>query len=127
MNKSKIDVPVFLIFFNRPDSFSKVFEAVREARPSKLFLACDGAREGNETDTFNSNLCKSIAENVDWECEVYKNYSDVNLGCGMRMYSGIKWAFEYVDRLIILEDDCVPHNDFFTFCYELRNESFRNL
>ena len=41
----KIDIPVFLIFFNRPYSFKKVFEAVKEARPSKLFLACDGARE----------------------------------------------------------------------------------
>jgi hypothetical protein len=23
----------------------------------------------------------------------------------MRVYSGIKWAFEYVDRLLVLEDD----------------------
>ena len=122
MKPSNIDVPVFLIFFNRPDSFEKVFEAVKLARPSKLFLACDGAREGNESDVVNSDLCKAIAESIDWECEVYKNYSQVNLGCGMRMYTGIKWAFEHVDHLIVLEDDCVPHIDFFKFCYELLNK-----
>lgn len=117
--KWNIDVPVYLIFFNRPDTFKYVFEAVRRARPSKLFLACDGARENRTDDEKNVEECKKIAENIDWECEVYKNYSDENLGCGFRMYSGINWAFEYVDRLIILEDDCVPHQDFFKFCYEL--------
>lgn len=114
-----IDLPVFLIFFNRPDSFSKVFEVVRKIKPSKLFLACDGPRLNNVTDEINIAKCKKIAENIDWECEVYQNYSKENLGCGMRMYSGVKWAFEYVDRLVVLEDDCVPSPDFFPFCQEL--------
>mgnify|MGYP005768112159 FL=1 len=119
MYKAKNDVPVFLIFFNRPDIFRHVFEAVKKARPTKLFLACDGPRPGKPSDEENIRKCKKIAEDIDWECEVYKSYSDINLGCGMRMYSGISWAFEYVDRLLIFEDDCVPSQDFFPFCQEL--------
>lgn len=118
MEKWKIDIPVFMIFFNRPDSFEHVFEAVRQAKPSKLFLACDGPR-ANRGDEENIAKCKEIASNIDWECEVYQNYSEVNLGCGMRMYSGLNWTFKHVDRAIILEDDCVPHQDFFPFCKEL--------
>lgn len=119
MKKWQIDVPVYLIFFNRPDTFAKVFESVKKAKPSKLFLVCDGAREGRKDDVENIKKCQEIASNIDWECEVYRNYSGENLGCGMRMYSGISWAFEYVDRLIILEDDCVPAQDFYPFCMEL--------
>lgn len=119
MNHWKVNVPVYLNFFNRPDTFQYVFEAVREAKPSVLFLSCDGARENRQDDVDNIKKCQKIAENIDWECKVYKNYSDKNLGCGMRMYSGISWAFEYVDRLIIFEDDCIPHQDFFQFCEEL--------
>ena len=119
MEKWKIDVPVYLNFFSRPDTFQHVFEAVRKARPSVLFLSCDGARENREGDVENIAKCQKIAENVDWECKVYKNYSQENLGCGMRMYSGISWAFEYVDRLIILEDDCVPTQDCFLFFAEM--------
>lgn len=115
----EVDVPVYLNFFNRPETFRFVFEAVKKARPSKLFLACDGARSGNKEDLKNIAACQKIADDIDWECEVHKNYSDVNLGCGMRMNSGISWAFEYVDRLIILEDDCVPSQDFFVFCLDL--------
>lgn len=119
MQRWKTNVPVYLNFFNRPDTFKYVFEAVREAKPRILFLACDGARENRSDDLDNTRKCQAIAEEVDWDCQIYKNYSDQNLGCGMRMYSGITWAFEYVDRLIILEDDCVPSQDFFRLCEEL--------
>ncbi|MBE7018940.1 MAG: glycosyltransferase family 2 protein [Ruminococcaceae bacterium] len=117
--KWKIDVPVYMIFFNRPDTLAEVFAAVKKAKPSKLFLACDGPRDGNKADEEAVAQCKEIVSDITWDCEVYRNYSDVNLGCGMRMYSGIEWAFETVDRLIILEDDCVPSQAFFPFCQEL--------
>ena len=119
MFEYKIDVPVYFNFFNRPETFKLVFDAVKKARPSKLFLSCDGSRKDNQYDMKNIAKCRKIAEDIDWECEVYKNYSEENLGCGMRMYTGISWAFEYVDRLIVLEDDCVPSEDFFLFCAEL--------
>ena len=119
MEKWKIDVPVYLNFFNRPETFKLVFEAVKAAKPSKLFLSCDGARTGNLNDEKNIAACRKVVEDIDWECEVHRNYSEENLGCGMRMYSGISWAFEYVDRLIILEDDCVPTQDCFLFFAEM--------
>ena len=44
-NKYKIDIAVLLIFFCRDDKFSKVFEQVKKARPSKLYLYQDGPRK----------------------------------------------------------------------------------
>lgn len=114
---SQIDVSVLLIFFTRPDTFEKVFEKVKEARPSKLFLACDGARSGE--DERKIELCKQIAEDIDWNCEVYKNYAEKNMGCGMRPQTAITWAFQFTESLIILEDDCVPHNSFFRYMEEM--------
>lgn len=38
MKNYLIDIPVLLIFFTRADTFSKVFEQVKKARPSKLYL-----------------------------------------------------------------------------------------
>ena len=115
----KTDVAVFINFFNRPIVLQKVFEAVKEGRPSKLFLSCDGARVGREDDIVNIKECQKIVENIDWECEVHKNYSEKNLGCGMRMYTGITWALQHVESVIILEDDCVPSQSFLPFCKEL--------
>ena len=119
MNKNYTDVPVLMVFFNRSEPLKQVFEAVKAAKPSKLFLAQDGAREGNLTDAENIEKCRQVVSDIDWDCEVFYNYSDVNLGCGRRMSSAISWAFESVDRLMILEDDCVPGEAFFPFCEEL--------
>ncbi len=119
MKNYKTDVPVLLIFFTRPDTFEKVFEAVKKARPSKLFLACDGPRENRPDDIEKIEECKRIASNVDWECEVHTNYSDVNLGCGVRPQSAISWALSIVDRIVILEDDCIPDETFFPYMAEL--------
>lgn len=119
MNKNHTDVPVLMVFFNRAEPLKQVFEAVRRAKPSKLFLAQDGAREGNASDAEKVEKCRQVVSEIDWDCEVLYNYSDVNLGCGKRMSSAISWAFESVDRLMILEDDCVVGEDFFPFCEEL--------
>ena len=71
MNKWEIDVAVLCIFFARPEQFEKSFEAVRKARPKVLLLWQDGPREGREDDVENIKKCREIAENIDWECEVY--------------------------------------------------------
>ncbi len=115
----RVDVPVSIIFFNRPTPLEKCFEAVRNAAPTKLFLIQDGPRVGNGTDAENIQKCRDIVEKVDWECEVVKIYSNENLGCGKRIYTGLKEVFNHVDRTIILEDDIVASKDFFYFCKEL--------
>ncbi len=119
---NQLNTPVALIFFTRPDTFKKVFEEVRKAKPRQLFLIQDGPREGRPDDIKKIKECREIAENIDWECEVYRNYSDVNLGCGQRPASGISWVFENVEKAIILEDDCVPCETFFTYCEEMLNK-----
>ncbi len=119
MHKAKLDLAVLLIFFARPNTLKEVFAKVKEARPSKLFLACDGAREGNTTDVERIEECKKIVSEVDWECEVYTNYATKNQGCGRGPSNAISWAFGYVDKLLILEDDCVADETLFPFMKEM--------
>ena len=119
MHKAKLDLAVLIIFFARPNTLKEVFEKVKEARPSKLFLACDGAREGNKIDAQRIEECKKIVSDIDWECDVYTNYSKQNQGCGKGPSNAITWAFSYVDKLLILEDDCVANETLFPFMKEM--------
>lgn len=114
-----INVPIVLIIFKRSRETEQVFEAVRLAKPSKLFVIADGPRKDKPEEQEMCMAARAVVDRIDWECEVFKNYSDVNLGCGKRVSSGLDWVFSYVDEAIILEDDCVPHPDFFSFCKEL--------
>lgn len=110
---------VAIFAFNRPANTRRVFEAVRAARPRRLFLCLDGPRPGNEQDQIKREEIITLFQEVDWDCEVHRNYAEVNLGCRERMGSGITWVFEHVDSAILLEDDCLPCPDFFRFCEEM--------
>ena len=116
MNLTK---PVVLIIFNRPKLTEVVFQAIREAKPPKLFLVADGPRPNRPDDIPRCAAARKVVEKVDWDCEVLRNYADENMGCGCRPASGITWVFSQVEEAIILEDDCVPSPSFFPFCQEL--------
>jgi hypothetical protein len=119
MNDCTTKTPVALIIFNRPGLTKTVFEQIRKARPPKLFVIADGPRPGNTDDVMKCRAAREVIETIDWPCEVFRNYSDENLGCGVRPSTGISWLFEHEEEAIILEDDCVPHPCFFRFCTEL--------
>ena len=115
----KLKTPVVFIIFNRPETTERVFEEIRKARPLKLFVVADGHRADCPGEEEKCAEVRAIIDRVDWDCEVIKNYSTKNLGCGARPATGISWVFEQVEEAIILEDDCLPHPSFFQFCQEL--------
>jgi len=116
---AKTDIAVLLLFFTRSDTFSQVFEAVRQARPSVLLLYQDGPRD--ERDKAGIEACRKIVadENIDWQCEVHRNYLDHNEGCDPSGFRSHRWAFSIAEKVIVLEDDVVPAQSFFPFCKEM--------
>ena len=112
-----LETSVVLIIFNRPETTKEVFDAIAEAKPRRLFIAADGPRFPEEAG--KCEQARAVVEKVDWDCEVLKNYSDINLGCKLRPASGMDWVFSQVEEAIILEDDCLPAPSFFAFCQAL--------
>lgn len=112
-----VDVPVLILFFNRPEPLSEVFAQVREARPTRLFLYQDGPR-GPE-DLSGIEACRKVVSEIDWECEVERWYQEKNFGCDPSEYLSQKWAFSKVDKCVVLEDDDIPSVSFFRFCKEM--------
>jgi hypothetical protein len=118
MNNCTIDVAVLILFFANPNRLVRVFEQVKKARPRVLFLYQDGPRIG-KNDLEGILKCREIVNDIDWECEIYRWYQSENIGCDPSEFISQKWAFSYVDKCIILEDDDVPSVSFFHFCKEL--------
>ncbi len=110
---------VLLVLFNRPEPTRTVFEAIRRARPPRLYLAADGPRPGHPTDEANCREARRVVEGVDWPCEVKTRFREANLGCGRGPAEAYGWFFGHEEEGIVLEDDCVPDPSFFPFCQEL--------
>lgn len=114
--------PVLFITFNRIDTTRKVFQAIRQAKPSRLYLASDGPRPSHPEDAEKIRQVRDhLVASVDWQCEIHILFQETNLGCKDAPIAGINWLFENEEAGIILEDDCLPHPDFFPFCAEVLN------
>lgn len=119
MNELNLKTPVALLIFNRPDTTQKVFEAIAQVRPPKLLVVADGPRASRSGEAALCDQTRSIIDRVNWPCEILTNFAETNMGCKARVASGLDWIFEQVEEAIILEDDCLPHPDFFKFCEQM--------
>ncbi len=114
-----LHTPVLLLIFNRPDTTRRVFDAIRRARPTRLYIAADGPRATHPEDAARCAAARAEVAHVDWPCEVFTLFRTSNLNCGVGPASALNWFFEHEEAGIILEDDCVPAPSFFRFCEEL--------
>lgn len=121
MPPKQMQTAVLFLVFNRPDTTKQVFEAIRLARPPRLYIAADGARQGRDGEAELVEQVRRIASTVDWPCDVKTLFRKGNLGCKIALSSAIDWFFKNEEEGIILEDDCLPNNDFFLFCEEMLN------
>lgn len=119
MSDFALTAPVVFIIFNRPGLTQRVFAEISKAKPPKLYVIADGPRADSPHDPEKCAATREIVEKIDWECQVIKDYSDSNMGCGKRISSGLDKVFSLEEEAIILEDDCLPHPTLFRFYQEL--------
>lgn len=105
--------------FNRPAQTARVFEAIRRARPSRLYVAADGPRPDRVGERHRCGEVREIATQVDWPCELFTLFHHSNRGCASAVSDAIGWFFAHEGEGIILEDDCLPDHSFFAYCTEL--------
>lgn len=121
--------PILLITFNRPNHVRQVLAEILKQEPRDLYVCQDGARENNNLDCIKCQEVRDVINELTSAYAVsnknftlYTLYQEKNLGCGPGPAAGITWFFEHVEKGIVMEDDCLPHPDFFEYCEELLNQ-----
>jgi hypothetical protein len=108
--------PIVLFIFNRPEMTKLVFDQIAAVEPEKLFIIADGPRENYPDEQKRCRATREVVDEIEWGCDVHRNYADSNLGLKERFRTGLDWVFDQVEAAIILEDDCYPDESFFDFC-----------
>ena len=113
----QLNTPVTIFIFKRADKFDNLISQLKNVKPKKLFIIGDGPRKDSDVQMVEET--RKRINNINWDCDIYTNFSDKNLGGPVRIPSGLNWVFEHVDSSIILEDDILPHTDFFQYAEEM--------
>ena len=119
-------IPILFITFNRPDHVRQVLTEILKQHPTTLYVCQDGARENNELDRIKCQEVRDVVNELtsayainNTNFTLHTLYQEKNLGCGPGPAAGITWFFNQVEMGIVMEDDCLPHPDFFAYCEEL--------
>lgn len=112
-----LTTPVAFFIYKRPEATKRSFNQIKIAKPKELFIVADGPK--NPDEELKVEETRKILKEVDWDCQVHTNISDVNMGCKQRFLTGLKWIFSHCEKAIIIEDDIVVSPSFFKYTQEL--------
>ena len=117
-----MNTPVLLLVYNRPEQTFRVLQRLKDCGAKTVFVSGDGPKSKDDrikTDEVKSSINRfsSIISNV--------QFLEHNQGCKKAVITGINWFFDNVEEGIILEDDCLPSEHFFSFANNLLNR-YRN-
>jgi len=106
---------IILFVYNRLYHTQKVLEGLKKNNVSKLYIFSDGSK--NEKDKVQVKEVRSSIRNIDWcETEIHRNSK--NKGLANSIVDGVNYMLSKYDRVIVLEDDCIPSSDFVSFMEE---------
>ena len=110
-------VPVLLTCWKRPEKVLRVIESLKVISPKKIYVSCDGPNrniQGNKKKVEETK--RVVLENITWDCDLSTKFLTENNGFRMAMTKAIEWFLKNEVEGIIIEDDCLPSEEFFIFC-----------
>jgi len=109
----KIDIPVLVIAFNRPDHTRSLLERLASQGVGRIYVSIDGPR--NMVETAKCDEVLAVTKTFSDKMNITVLHRTRNLGCGIGVTAALDWFFSHVNFGVILEDDCLPEDGFFQY------------
>ena len=109
-------LPILILCYNKLNSLKRIISILKKLKYSNIYISLDGPSSDND----KNNL--KVLEYVN-QLKTKKKYNikvnKYNKGCKAAVSQAITWFFKNEEKGVILEEDCIPSNSFFKFCYIL--------
>lgn len=115
-----MNIATILFTYNRSEHTNKVINALRQSivLPQKLYIFQDGLKVEKHYKEWKK--VKELIKKVNF-CPTEIQISEINKGVAKSIVSGISYVLERHDAVIVIEDDCIPTENFISFmeqCFE---------
>lgn len=106
------NTPVVVIAYNRPKHTLEVLKALKHHGIKNIYIFSDAPKTDAEQQSVS--LVRRLARSIDWTTPKIIERTE-NFGLARSIVTAVDHVFERYDKLILLEDDCVPQQYFFDF------------
>ena len=112
--------PVLIVAFRRSVNLKRIIQICLEEGASRIYVALDGPR--TEEEKIDTNACADVLKEYEirYPGKFFKKISSSNLGSAVSVLSGCDWVFSKENFSIIIEDDCIPDHNFFSFIMDAK-------
>lgn len=119
--KKLFNTPILFLTYKRINTAKKVFDEIKKIKPKKLYFASNAPILNNLSEIKKINSVRNLLNEVDWKCKIVKIFHKKHLPVSKSIPTSINTFFKYEKKGIILEDDCLPSNEFFYYCEKMLN------
>lgn len=105
-------IGITVMAYSRPSHVSHVFNALRELRVEGFSVFMDGA-DDHHIRSSQEQIVRQVHA-IDW-ADVTLIRRSINMGLRRSIVSAVTDQLERYEKVILLEDDCVPETGFFEF------------
>lgn len=106
---------MLVLGFNRPDLLRELLRAVELYGPKALYVSLDGPRANNGDDLRKVEKCRRLLSNASFSFPIHTRFLPDNVGLRGAVVGALDWFFTHEPEGIVLEDDCIPSQAFFSF------------
>lgn len=110
------NAPILITAYNRYENFKKLLSSIQFYK-AKIYISIDGPK--NDFDRIQQKKIVDLIEKKKNFFNFKYRILDKNLGCQKATFSSLDWFFSIEEKGIILEDDNLPSESFFSFCNKL--------
>lgn len=109
-----LDLPILIIGFQRANSLEILINKCLKETNSKIYISMDGPSIGkpdliNDARTLVTNFKMAYTDRI------LLRLLPHNVGSAVNVITALDWFFANNVKGIVLEDDCIPHEDFFAY------------
>ena len=114
------NLPVLVLGFNRPDLLQNLLNRLKDLEVTDVYISLDGPR--NSFDSENCNNCLKVAQAFAPIFNTRIIHRSYNLGCNLGVVSALDWFFSQVEFGVVIEDDCDPAEDLFSYFQRFKED-----
>jgi hypothetical protein len=120
------ELAALIVAYKRSSNLKLIIQECLSSNIHKIYIAIDGPADKASLE--NITDCISVAHEFKklHPHRIFTKFSEVNLGAAVSILSGCSWIFSREDFAVVIEDDCLPTKDFFSWVRQSEKILFKD-